>query len=206
MVLMTFVALVLEPSSALADGDPASDVLAAQSLFLPQDASTSAGQSERLAAALAAGARRAPLRVAVIASASDLGAVTALWRRPEDYARFLGQEVSLLYRGEILVVMPAGYGLARDGHTPPRDDLALLDRLPVPGRALGAAALSAGLQLLGAHGIATPAAAAALDPQSPENGATLAWLVFGFGAALIAGTWAYSVRVRPLTGARRPVS
>ena len=180
-------------------------MLAAQSL-VPVAGRADLGRAVRQApgpAALAAAAHRAPLRVAVIASASDLGAVTALWHRPQDYARFLGQEVSLLYRGEILVVMPDGYGLARDGQTPPRADLALLERLPVPGRTLGAAAVSAGLRLLSAHGIATPAASAALGPQPSDDRSTLTWVLFSLGAALIAGTWAYSVRVRPVTGARR---
>jgi hypothetical protein len=98
--------------SALADGDPASDVLASQPLFLPQDAGATASQQAELSALLATAQRRGhPIRVAPIASPADLGAVTALWRQPQNYARFLGQELSLLYRGRLLVVMPNGYGL-----------------------------------------------------------------------------------------------
>ena len=48
----------------------------------------------------------------MIASQSDLGSVTALWRQPELYARFLDQELSLAYRGPVLIVMPNGVGLA----------------------------------------------------------------------------------------------
>jgi hypothetical protein len=32
------------------------------------------------------------LRVAIIASAADLGSVTALWRQPQSYARLVGPE------------------------------------------------------------------------------------------------------------------
>ena len=49
-----------------------------------------------------------PLRMAVIASSTDLGSVTALWREPEAYARFLDQELALVYRGPVIVVMPNG--------------------------------------------------------------------------------------------------
>lgn len=90
-------ALVALPASAHADGDPASDVLATQTLFVPQDAGTSIAQQQQLAAIVQTAARRRyPLRVALIASRSDLGAVTELWREPQNYARFLGQELSLI--------------------------------------------------------------------------------------------------------------
>jgi hypothetical protein len=78
---------------AQADGDPASDVLATQPLFLPQDAGVTAAGQTRLQAELEAVQQGGvPLRMAVIASSTDLGSVTALWREPEAYARFLDQE------------------------------------------------------------------------------------------------------------------
>ena len=113
---VTIVAVMVggPPPGARADGDPASDVLLSQSLFLPQDAGVPATDQTQLASLLAA-AHRADynLRVALIAGPADLGSVTALWRQPRNYARFLGQELSLNYTGALLVVMPDGYGFYR---------------------------------------------------------------------------------------------
>jgi thiol-disulfide isomerase/thioredoxin len=92
-------------------GDPASDVLANQSLFLPADAGVAPAQQARLARMIASATRAGfGIRVAIIASKSDLGSVTALWRRPQAYADFLGQELSLVNHGPLLVVMPNGFG------------------------------------------------------------------------------------------------
>ena len=79
---------------------PASDMLANQVLFLPAAASISKLEELRLASAC----RRAnhdalPIRVAIIASPSDLGAVTELWDKPRAYARFLGLELALTRPG-----------------------------------------------------------------------------------------------------------
>ena len=49
---------------------------------------------------------------------SDLGAVGALWQRPQAYARFLGLELWLSYKGRLVVVMPNGVGLQLAGHSP----------------------------------------------------------------------------------------
>jgi hypothetical protein len=49
--------------------------------------------------------------VAVIASPYDLGSVTPLWRKPRVYAKFLGTELSYVFHGTLLVVMPGGFGL-----------------------------------------------------------------------------------------------
>jgi hypothetical protein len=77
------------PAPARADGDPASDVLATQALFLPQDAGATPAQRAQLSALLATAARRGyPIAVALVAARGDLGSVTALWRQPETYARF----------------------------------------------------------------------------------------------------------------------
>ena len=94
-----------------ADGDPASRGRARLpgGCSSPQDAGLLARQQAQLGAVLIPprGAAGYPLRVAVIASPTDLGSITELWRRPASYARFLGQELSLVYlHGTLLVVMP----------------------------------------------------------------------------------------------------
>jgi hypothetical protein len=68
--------------------------------------------------------------VALIASPSDLGSVTALWRRPQSYADCLGQELSLVYGGPVLVVMPDGYGLYGEGRALVNGRTALAGLLP----------------------------------------------------------------------------
>ena len=54
--------------------------------------------------------------MAIISGRNDLGAVTGLWRQPRNYARFLGLELSLSYKGRLLVVMPNGIGFNWPGH------------------------------------------------------------------------------------------
>ena len=81
------------------DGDPGSDVLVYQDLFVAGDAGLSVGQQTQLGNLLKTADRTGfPIRVAIISSPSDLGAVTALWRKPQAYAKFLGYELSLAYK------------------------------------------------------------------------------------------------------------
>lgn len=117
MVALGAVLAAMAPVAS-ADGDPGSDVLVYQPLFLAADAGISVQQQARLGALLHDAARHGlPIRVAIIATRSDLGAVTGLWRKPRAYARFLGVELSLAYKGRLLVVMPNGYGFNWPGHS-----------------------------------------------------------------------------------------
>src|SRR5580698_7587711 len=75
--------------AARADGDPGSDVLVYQNLFVAADASISVQQQIQLGSLLAAAGQDGfPIRVAVISQPDDLGAVTALWHKPAAYASF----------------------------------------------------------------------------------------------------------------------
>jgi hypothetical protein len=180
-----------------ADGDPASDVLASQSLFLPQDAGVPRTGQLQLGELLGAAQRSGyQLRVAVIASAADLGSVTELWRQPQNYARFLGQELSLVYHGPLLVVMPGGYG-QYGLRGPIAADQAAFAGLHAPGAALGTATLTAIQRLAAASGhvLALPTVTARSKSSSTDP---LPWIVFTTGGALILIAWAASVRARPL--------
>jgi hypothetical protein len=193
--------------SARADGDPASDVLVSQPLFLPQDAGVSVIQQAQLAALLAAARNDGyPIHVALVASRADLGSVTELWHQPQDYAQFLGQELALLYRGPLLVVMPGGFGFYRTNATLIRER-AVLAAIPTPtaGTGLAAAALSAVQRLAAAsgHPLPTPATTVASKPGSTD---TVSWIVFAAGGALIALAWGASLRARPLQLGRRRTS
>jgi cytochrome oxidase Cu insertion factor (SCO1/SenC/PrrC family)/thiol-disulfide isomerase/thioredoxin len=107
----------VSPGAARADGDPGSDVLVYQSLFVTSSAGVSVAKQVQLNGLLAqAKEAGVPIRVAVIAHPSDLGAVGELWGKPRAYARFLGYELSLSYRQRLLVVMPSGFGVSWPRH------------------------------------------------------------------------------------------
>jgi hypothetical protein len=146
---------------ARADGDPASDVLVARTLFLPSDAHASAAAQAQVQGLLrAAGHAGFPIQVAVIASGYDLGSVTALWHRPRVYARFLGVELSLVHRQPLLVVMPDGFGFSWPGHATAAA-YRLLSRIPIGsgGAGLITATRTAVHALAAANGSAVAAAA-----------------------------------------------
>lgn len=107
-------ALALAPAAARADGDPASDVLLTQRQYLPYKPSVSPAvkaQLEKATAEIAATGK--PVRVALIETPTDLGAVPGFFGRPQEYAKFLSKELQLAYHGGLLVVMPAGTGTAK---------------------------------------------------------------------------------------------
>lgn len=196
-------------SLARADGDPASDVLAQQALFLPQDAGLSSTEQAQLTALLSAAAHSGyQIRVALIASSTDLGSITELWGQPASYAKFLGQELSEVYRGDVLVVMPSGVGLYRIGR-PGAGEQPALAGLRVSGAAggLGAVAVTAVQRLAAAAGHPLPAPHVAAAPSNGGSVDATAWIVFVAGAALIALAWGVSLRTRPARlPRRRPVS
>lgn len=185
------------PTPARADGDPASDVLATQALYLPQDAAVPPNQQARLQAAVAAAGHAGyPIRVALIATPGDLGSITPLWHQPQRYAQFLGEELSLIYRRQLLVVMPNGYGLYRaTGETPA--EVAAVAHAGTPGAQLGTAALTA-IQRLAAASGHTFAIIRTTAPDTPSPTDPLPWIAFAIGAALVIAAWTASLRARPL--------
>jgi hypothetical protein len=101
---------------ALGDADPASDVLYTQSVFYSLEQLPSSAAQQRLNTVVSSAKKAGyPIRVALIAKPPDLGGVTALWGKPHQYARFLGLELAFVYKGSLLVVMPAGLGYSRGG-------------------------------------------------------------------------------------------
>jgi hypothetical protein len=116
---------------AHADGDPASDFLLSQQSFLsPYDGHVQKSEADRLNAMLASASKQGfPLKVAVIATRYDLGAVPILFRKPQTYAKFLAEEDYFIWKNELLVVMPNGYGIYRAKGTPPADKV-VIAKLP----------------------------------------------------------------------------
>jgi hypothetical protein len=104
-------ATTLLPAIALADGDPASDVLLGENVFYPYSPPTSAAIQKTLNAEAAAAKRAGfPIKVALIGSPVDLGVIPDLFGKPQQYADFLDQEISFHTKQPLLVVMAAGYG------------------------------------------------------------------------------------------------
>ena len=158
---VTAVGLFAFVSVARADGDPASDYLVARQVFVSsQEVVESPAQRELLATVGAANRAGFAIRVAIISSDYDLGSITALWRRPGVYARFLGLELSAGYRGRLLVVMPNGFGFNWPAHSG-RSASRLLANVPLTSStedALLLSALAAVRALAAADGITLPSA------------------------------------------------
>jgi hypothetical protein len=110
------------PHPAQADGDPASDVFFQDNVYYPYQPPVSpvtVADLNKLTGIASSSAH--PIKVAVIASPDDLGAVPDLFGKPQQYANLLADEVGSFYTGPVLVVMPAGFGVAGQGLPPNAD-------------------------------------------------------------------------------------
>jgi hypothetical protein len=151
LAAMTLTSLASPP--ALADGDPASDVLLGQNVFYPYNPVVSKSIERSLNAETAAAAKAGfPIKVALIASPVDLGVIPNLFGKAQMYADFLDQEISFQGKQKLLVVMRTGYGVR--GLPPAATKLA--PSLPKPtgatSDALATAAISAVAKLAAASG------------------------------------------------------
>jgi hypothetical protein len=156
MVALAAVAVMIAAPAARANGDPASDYLLARDVFYSFSEGfklTTGGKrlGQVVASANQAGYR---IRVAVIATPTDLGAVGGLYGQPQRYSEFLGQEVAFVYRDRLLVVMPAGFGLSRAGKPLTAEQPALAGiRIGAGVSGLDDAAADAVVKLAGASGV-----------------------------------------------------
>jgi hypothetical protein len=154
LTLTVAVIAAVAPQLAAADGDPASDYLLGQSVFLPFDAKIPSAKAKELTELVTAANHSGfRIRVAVIATRYDLGSVTALWLKPQKYAEFLGAEIYFVYRDRLLVAMANGYGYSKGGKPLPPGPLA---KLPTPGpqaTALVTSASTAVQRLAAASGV-----------------------------------------------------
>ena len=170
------------PVAARADGDPASDVIISQNVFfsytkLPESSKETLGR-------VVAEANRGgyTVRVALIGNRFDLGSVPVFWQKPQQYAKFLSQELlgPAPYTNRVLTVMPNGFGLSRSGKELPSDRRAL-DAVPsaqTRGEDIAAAGARAVRQLAVLHGVEVD-----VNAPSKGGGADRDRLVVG-GAAL----------------------
>lgn len=107
----------LAAPASRADGDPASDSLLLQNVFFPYETPSQAAGAALEQAADAVYARGDRVKVALIYSVDDLGAIPSLFGKPEEYAHYLGVELGLWYIGPLLVVMPSGFGVYDGGRS-----------------------------------------------------------------------------------------
>jgi hypothetical protein len=180
-------ALAVAPVPARADGDPASDVLLGQNVFYPYQPPVAADLQKALDAETAVAARvHFPIKVALIASPVDLGVITQLFGKPQQYARFLDQEISYQTRQPLLVVMRDGYGT----QGLPAPAAALVRTLPKPasGRSedLARAALAAVPRIARTAGHPLEARAAGGGGKGSGRGLLLAILVGAASAVSVA--------------------
>jgi hypothetical protein len=159
VALLALVAALAAVPLARADGDPASDYLLVQQTFVPPDAAVPTAYADQLLAAVReAKARGFVVRVALIDSRYDMGSVTVLYGKPRQYARFLGQELSFVYKRRLLVVMRNGLAVSMRGRLVPAEQ-AVVDKIAAPqagGAALASAGTTAVVRLAAANGIVIP--------------------------------------------------
>jgi hypothetical protein len=191
----------LAPASALADGDPASDVLLLQNVYYPYKPPVSAALRARLDD-LAKRAAKAgfPIKVALIAAPADLGVVPEMIGRAQRYARFLEPEIVYNRPVPLLTVMANGYGTQATGPRGP----AVVAALPAPGAgsdALARGALVAVQRLAAANGHPLDVGGLGSGRQPSGGGGTPLALVFAPLALLALGVGAMTLRGRRRTRA-----
>jgi hypothetical protein len=201
------IVLAAWPGRALADGDPASDVLTETPVYLPADAGIPATQQAQLLKLVREAASRGyPFRVALIAHRSDLGSIGALWSKPNVYSGFLGTELSLVFHGTLLVVMPNGYGVDVIG-TPGAAAKTLAAAAPLihlapagsDGGALVDSAIAAVQRITSADGVHLTVPRATVTATSASGGVdVIAWAVLTAGIVALVAAWTASVRARPV--------
>lgn len=177
----TLAALALVPA-ALADGDPASDVLYTQRVFLPFESPVPKPVSSRLDDVVQRSrASGYPIKVAVIGQPADLGTAYALWKKPQEYARFLGQELVFLYKGPLLIVMPNGFGVYRYKHSVAKEQRALagiaVEQNGIDGLVNSAVVGAARLAAANGHPVSVPPPAKVSDSGSGSGSQLLDRLI-----------------------------
>jgi cytochrome oxidase Cu insertion factor (SCO1/SenC/PrrC family) len=185
LTVLAFCALGPLSPAARADGDPGSDVLVYQNLFVAADSNISIAQQVGLGNLLTSASRDGfTIRVAIIATPADLGAITQLWRKPASYASFLGIELSLAYSQRLLVVMPDGFGFNWQGHSAAAADQVLGKIAVKPGGSGLATSAEAAVQALAsAAGVRLAAPTAGQAAGTTGGGTTTGSDVAGVGAA-----------------------
>lgn len=192
-LVMLSSAVAVRPALARGDSDPASDVLLVQNVFYPYQPQVSTALQNAMNAALhSASGAGLDLKVAIIGVPEELGLVTYLFGQPQAYAQFLDREISYNHPQPLLVVMPAGFGVANAGSAAP------LSSVPVDKtQASYGLTRSAILAVVALARERDPSITAPSIPSdSSPGGQAPALLVFGLPVALIALVALFAMRRR----------
>jgi len=202
LVAVVLACALLAPAGALADGDPASDVLLGENVFYPYTPPVSAALQTQLNGVTAAAARaRFPIKVALIASPVDLGVIPDLFGKPQKYADFLDQEISFQTKQPLLVVMAAGYGVQGLDAAATAVAPTLAKPAGTQSNALAQAAVSAvsALARAAGHPLAKPAAASGSGSGGSGSGvviAVVAVVAVGVAGGVVVGRRRRRARAR----------
>jgi len=110
---LVLLAALAAPVPALADGDPASDVLLLRDAYLPYAPPPAKDKAKALEGLLAQlRKQRYPIKVALIETPGDLGAYPQLFGKPAPYAKLLESEIVFRVHKPRLVVVMQGAGIA----------------------------------------------------------------------------------------------
>jgi hypothetical protein len=200
---LAIVTALLAPAHALADGDPASDELIGANVFYPFSPQVDAGLQKTLNSEAAAASRaHFPIKVALIESPADLGAIPSLFAKPQQYADFLDQEISFLnIKQLLLVVMPNGYGVQGLGQAATTAAGSLSKPRSGQSDDLARAAIMAVPKLAAAAGHPVGAISSVSGTGGPSSTLTLSVLA---AAAIASAAAVLTIRNRRATTTARP--
>jgi hypothetical protein len=140
LVLIAALAVALAPCAARADGDPASDVLIANTLYTPVAQKISPPVLRQLQGTIEqANAGGFKVRVALILDRTDLGAVPQLFGHPVKYVKLLASELFYAWKGAIIAVQPSGIGVQNIKPLAPAQSVADAITITAPSTADGLA-------------------------------------------------------------------
>jgi hypothetical protein len=193
IALLTAALALTAAPAALADGDPASDVLPTQDAFYPYVPPASKPLVTALDALLADVRKRGyPMKVALIQSAADLGAYPTMFNNPQEYGNLLASELPTNPHGTVkdelhlLIVMPVGFGGKNLGD---RVDEALGPvKVDIEAQTDGLvrAALAAVARIASVNGVETPVPDEASADGGGGSGKTILLIVLGVVILLLA--------------------
>jgi hypothetical protein len=185
-IAVLLVALALAPA-AHADGDPASDVLLLQDVYLPYSPAVPKAVADALNRTVKQlHSKGYPLKVAAIATATDLGSVPQFLGRPQPYASFLESEIKFNKAKPLLVVMQGGYGMAEVAPNIAGALRGLAKPTSASGDALGRAAIDGVLRIAAATGHPLPRPALPAAAAGSGGGGTSPAIIFGVPVLLLA--------------------
>lgn len=183
--LLALAAFAGATPSARADADPPSDILLLQDVYFPFQPKFPDLQQKQLTGPVAKAKKAGfQIKVAIVATSADLGAVPGYFGKPQAYATFLASEITQpAGKQTVLTVMPSGFGVAN----PPSGGDSALRGIPAAGKAdpkrLTAAAVAAVRKLAAATG--HPVSGGAGGGSSSSGGAS-PLLIFGLPVVLVA--------------------